>query len=419
MILLVAEFQGANDRMQDRLRGKYLLLCCGKNEKERPMDKLINSKVFIENSDGTDDGVLRLIRSMRARGIEFYRTEANLAGLISADDVVLLQINCQWAERGGTNTDLISSVIDAIAEHPAGFAGEIIIADNGQKQFGSEGTGGGLDWKRPNSKNRDQSVMDVIRAKKAKGLRVTGVLWDEFTTVRVNEFDTGDFTDGFVVENEKHDSGIIITYPKFTTEYGTRVSFKNGIWSADGFDSAALKVIGMPVLKSHALYYVTGAVKGYMGTTSDKLTKLPGQEQDGGLAHQSVGTGGMGTQMVHTRMAVLNIVDMIWISVELGPAVSYDVIPKGEKAHRFNSPAVEVNKIAASTDPVALDVWITRNILMIEAEKRGKATAQMDPAANEPGTFGHWLRLTLNELRKGGIPATMDENEITVCISEG
>ena len=384
------------------------------------MEKQNGAKVFIENSDGTDDGVLRLIRSMRSRGIEFYQTASNPNGLISSNDVVLLEINCQWDERGGTNTDVISAVVDALSAHPDGFTGEIIIADNGQAQFGSDGKGGSLDWKNPNSKNRDKSVMDVIRAKKADGLRVTGVLWDEFTHNRVNEFNDGDLDDGFVVEDNKHESGIIITYPKFTTEYGTRVSFKNGIWTTDCFDSSALKVINMPVLKSHAAYYVTGAVKGYMGTTSDKLTQVAGQEPWlGGAAHQSIGKGGMGTQMVHTRLAVLHIVDMVWISVEMGPAVSYDATPEGKEPKLFSSPAVEVNKIAASTDPFALDTWLARNILIPEAENHGKETSQMDPAADIPGTFGYWLRLSINELHKNGIPATMNESDITAYVCEG
>ena len=387
--------------------------------------------VFVENSDGTDDGVFRLINSMRSRGIEFYKTGSNPSGLIAPCDVVLLQINCQWSERGGTNTDLINAVIDAIAAHPDGFTGEIIIADNGQAQFGSEGFGGALDWKNANSKNKDQSVMDVIRASQKRGLHVTGVLWDSFTEVQVNEFDSGDFTDGFVVEDGKHESGIVITYPKFTTEYGTHVSFKRGVWNPDAkeYDSGEgiLKIINMPVLKSHALYHVTGAVKGYMGTTSDKLTQTPGQDpRFGGLAHQSIGNGGMGTQMVHTRMPILNLMDMIWIGVEKGPAVGYadkaddaDEDKPPSLAKMTTSPAVGVNKIAASLDPFALDVWATRNVLMVEAEKLGKPTAQMDPTGDTKGTFGYWLRLSQKEVHKAGIPATIDEADITVYISEG
>jgi len=350
----------------------------------------LSSTIFVENTDGTDDGVRRLIHSMLEQGLDFYN-------LINSDDVVILKINCQWAERGGTNTDLILSVIKAIVEHPQGFSGEVIVADNGQAQFGSERRGGSLSWTNANSACRTQSVMDVVRIFQRSGYRVTGVLWDEFTAVRVQEFSAGDTTNGFVVEEFRHSTGLEISYPKFTTEYGTQVSFKQGIWNvaAQSYESEKLKVINMPVLKSHGGFQVTAAVKNYMGTPSDRLTNR--------RAHNSVGTGGMGTQMAHTRVPVLNILDMIWVGVERGPSSSY-------------AAAREINKIAASIDPVALDYWASKYILMPEASRLpgGGRASSMNPDGTEPGTFGYWLRLSMYELHKAGIWATMDESEITV-----
>jgi len=356
----------------------------------------IISTIFIENTSGTDDGMARLINSMKNHGLDFYQTADSPDGLIASDDVVLLQINVQWAERGGTNTDLINLVIQAVLDHPEGFTGEVIVADNGQAQFGSERRGGNLDWANPNSACRQQSTLDVIRAFQDQGYQVTGSLWDEFTSVRVAEFSEGDFTDGFVVEDTIRNTGLEISYPKFTTEFGTHVSFREGIWNpaTETYDHERLKIINMPVLKSHGLFQQTGAVKGYMGTVSDRLTQT--------RAHNSVGTGGMGTQMAYTRMPVLNIMDMIWVGAERGPASRY-------------STAVEINKIAASTDPVALDVWTTVHILIpiVENLPGGRATA-MNPEGTTPGTFGHWLRLSLNEMLDAGFMFTMDEREMLV-----
>jgi uncharacterized protein (DUF362 family) len=333
---------------------------------------------------------------MQNRGLDFYKTAAAPNGLFAPGDVVLLKINGQWAERGGTNTDLIRGVIQAVLDHPGGFNGEIIVADNGQAQFGSQGRGGSLSWTNANSADRRQSVMDVIRYFQERGYRVTGVLWDEFTAVRVQEFSAGNDTNGVVVEDTIRGTGTEVSYPKFTTEDGTRVSFKEGIWNANTgtYDSERLKVINMPVLKSHALFQVTGAVKSYMGTPSARLTNM--------RAHNSVGTGGMGTQMAGTRMPALNILDMIWIGPDRGPGISY-------------AAAVQINKIAASTDPVALDYWASKNVLMPEAAKLpGGRAASMNPDGTEPGTFGYWLRLSMNELQKKGIKATMNEAEILV-----
>jgi len=359
------------------------------------------SLVFVEQSNGTDDGMVRLINSMAAHGLHFYQTAANPNGMIASNDVVLLQINVQWAERGGTNTDLISATIRAILDHPEGFTGEIVVADNGQAQFGTGGRGGNLDWAQANSACRELSTLDVIRIYQAQGYRVTGSLWDEFTTVRVEPFSAGDMRDGFIVENYIRHTGLEVSFPKFTTEFGTHIDFREGIWNpaTNSYDRDRLKVINMPVLKSHMLFQQTGAVKGYMGVVSDRLTQT--------RSHHSVGTGGMGTMMAHTRMPVLNIMDMIWIAPDRGPAAPF-------------SRAVEINKIAASIDPVAIDVWTTRHVLMPEAARiPGGRDVAMNPAGTHPGTFGHWLRLSLNEMLDAGFNFTMDEDEITAILGEG
>ena len=354
------------------------------------------SLIFVEETTGVDDGVLRLVQSMEENGQPFYRTQANPHGLFGSDDIVLLKINAQWAERGGTNTDLIREVVRAILGHPEGFTGEVVIADNGQAQFGSAGTGGSLNWASSNAEDPAQSVMSVVGDFQDAGYRVTGVLWDTFTRMQVGEFSEGDYTDGFVVEDFQRSTGLEITYPKFTTEFGTRISFRYGIWDseAQSYDSERLRVINMPVLKHHGWFQVTGAVKNYMGTPSDFLTS--------GRAHTSTGIGGMGTQMAHTRMPTLNIMDMIWIGTERGPS-------------NPNYRATRTNLIAASTDAVALDYWTTRYVLIPAAEQRsGSRTTQMDPAGDYPGTFGHWLRLSMYEILEAGYHATMNPGYMRV-----
>jgi hypothetical protein len=174
------------------------------------------------------------------------------------------------------------------------------------------------------------------------------------------------------------------------------VSFKKGVWdnAARRYDSGKLKVINTPVLKNHGQYQVTGAMKSYMGVPSNSLTNMS--------PHNSVGRGGMGTLMVNTRFPVLNILDMIYVAPDRGPGSSY-------------SSAVQKNMIAASTDPAALDYWASKNVLIPAARSAGSNRYSiMDPDGKEPGTFGYWLRLSVNELVKGGFNVTIDENKITV-----
>jgi uncharacterized protein (DUF362 family) len=190
--------------------------------------------------------------------------------------------------------------------------------------------------------------------------------------------------------------------------YGTHVSFKNGIWSIDEetYDSERLKVINLSMLKSHVNYGVTASVKNYMGVPSDLLTgEIAGRYLH---THSTIGRGGMGTLMVYTRFPVLNIIDSIWINpVPLnGPMTSYTA-------------ATQINIITASRDPVALDYWSSKYILLQNWENRaGEVSASMDPDNTDPGFFGHWLRLSMEELIKGGYLVNIDESYMNVYIAE-
>jgi hypothetical protein len=314
---------------------------------------------------------------------------------------VIIKVNCQNNERGGTNTDLVKALIQAIVDHPDGFIGEIIIADNGQAQHGTSGTGGSMSYSQNNAEDTSQSMTHVAGYFSGT-YHVSTFLWDTITTKQVHEYSEGDMGDGFIVNETKNPrTGILVSYPKFRTQYGTYVSFKQGIWNTEkqAYEEDRLKIINVPVLKSHGNYGVTGAVKNYMGVPSDKLTR-----QMGGRAHSSVDEGGMGTEMAETRYPIITLLDAIWINAipGKGPRTPYDI-------------ATRTFIIAASTDPVALDYWAAQNILMPTAKSLGYTDlSSMDPENDSKGEFGNWLRLSMNELRKSGYNTTMDMNAIKV-----
>ncbi|MEM2850004.1 MAG: DUF362 domain-containing protein, partial [Candidatus Bathyarchaeia archaeon] len=210
--------------------------------------------------------------------------------------------------------------------------------------------------------------------------------------------------DGYVVNTTVNPrTGIMVSYPKFRTIFGTYISFKYGVWDDDAktYNSDRLKVINFPVLKSHSIYGVTACVKHYMGVGSDKLTATLGARM-----HNTVGTGGMGTEMVETRFPVLNIIDAIWVNAipGNGPSTSY-------------GDATRVNIIAASTDPVALDYWAAKYILLEVAQFKGySGVSSIDPDNVETGSFGYWLRLSMDEIRRAGYQATVDEDYMNVYV---
>ena len=368
------------------------------------------SDIFVvSGTTGDDDGVERLVELMGSCGTPFYISggqgrSSGPGGLIASDDVVLFKVNCQWDERGGTNTDLVKSLIQAILNHPDGFNGEVVVADNGQLQYGSGGSGGSLDWALNNAVDTSQSIQNVVDSF-AQGNRVSTYLWDEITTTRVGEYSDGDIRDGYVVNATANPrTGIMVSYPKFRTERGTYISFKHGVWDPETgtYDGGSLKVINVPVLKTHIIYGVTACVKHYMGVPSDRLTAGLGSR-----THDTIGDGGMGTLMVETRFPSLSILDAIWVNGQLGsmvgPSTSYQR-------------ATRVEVIAASTDPVALDHWASKHILMETTLEGDKST--IDPNGVRAGSFGEWLRLSMDEIVTAGYQATVDEERMNVYVSK-
>jgi uncharacterized protein (DUF362 family) len=196
----------------------------------------------------------------------------------------------------------------------------------------------------------------------------------------------------------------MVSYPKFKTRFDTHISFKLGIWNPNRrtYDSDRLKVINVPVLKAHFIYGVTACVKHYQGVVSDKLTA-----QLGARAHNTIATGALGTEMVETRFPTLNIIDAIWVNAKPqgGPRTPYDA-------------AERTNLIVAGTDPVALDYWAAKNILMQVAQKKGYSNlSHIDPENTEPRSFGQWLKLSMAEIKRAGYQTTLDESHMNIYIS--
>ncbi len=368
----------------------------------------ISSIFVVRGISDVDKGIKELLSLMQRNGKPFYAAGSGsdrAGGLISQEDVVIIKVNSQWDQRGGTNTDLIRSLIGALVNHPEGFQGEVVIADNGQAQYGSTQKGGSLNYTNNNAEDRSQS-MQKVADHFSNSYRVSTYLWDSITTNRVQEYSANDEEDGYVTGSAPNPrTGLILSYPKFRTSHGTFISFKNGVWDPESkqYNSDRLKVINVPVLKAHFLAGVTASLKHYMGVVSDKLTRKLGSR-----SHETVIRGGMGTQMAETRLPNLNILDAIWVNANpgTGPWTSYEE-------------AVRAGVIAAGLDPAALDYWGAKHILMPTAKYTGHINlASIDPDFLEKGSFGNWLRVAQQELQTAGYQATIDEKNMIVYSSQ-
>ena len=351
--------------------------------------------------------ISELINLMGSHGLLFYKSSTAGAnqgpdGLIAHEDVVLIKINEQWPQRGGTSTDVLKELIQAIVDHPDGFVGEIVVADNGQGY-------GSMNWAQCNAEDRTQSTQDVVDMF-SPYYNVSTYDWQPIRGTRVDEYSEGNMTNGYVLYDTRDpETGIYVSYPKFETEFGTYISFKHGIWNGTEYEKR-LKVINMPVLKSHWTYGVTASLKNYMGVQSE------GSAVSGGLAngHGTVGTGGMGTLMVETGLPTLNIIDAIWINANPYPS-------RMGGPRTYYSHATSVNVLMASTDPVALDYWAAKHVLVQAASLIGyDDTHTVDPDNTERSglseAFGVWLNLTKNEIVAGGYNVTTDEDHMNVYV---
>lgn len=372
------------------------------------------SHIYVVNGR-QESHITQLIDIMGARGLLFYKSPSSGVnkvpnGLIARDDVVLIKINLQWGPAGGTDTDVLKELMQALVDHPDGFGGEIVVADNGQGY-------GNMDRTQNNAESVSQSPQDVVNMFRPS-YNVSTFLWDNIRGTRVDEYSTGNNAAGYVVyDSLDPDTGARVSYPKFRTQFGTYISFKNGVWNGTGYEKR-LKVINLPVLKSHWIYGVSASLKHYMGVQSE------GEYYTGGLAngHSTIATGGMGTLMVETGLPTLDIIDAVWVNAN-PPNWPQGSTPPAGPVTPYNQ-ATRVNVLMASTDPVALDYWAAKQVLVQTAQLIGYSdTHTIDPDSSDGRgvysnvAFGVWLNRTKSEIIRGGYTVTTYENQMNVFVN--
>jgi hypothetical protein len=345
-------------------------------------------------------GVENLLALMGRGGLKLYQSEtpsllAGPDGLIAPDDVVIIKINYQWPERGGTNTDVLRGLIHCLVGHPDGFTGEIVVCEN--SQFNPID---GFDRATNNAQDHSLSPHDVVVGFQSQGYRISHFSWTDIRYSSVAEYSAGNTTDGYVVGAYDPTVHGCVSYPKFRTAYNTYISTKYGIWDAVGqvYDEAPLKLINLPVLKSHhATYGITACVKHYMGFVTREL---------GTSSHNAIAWGILGEVMAQVRRPDLNILDCIWINANpySGPQTTY-------------SGATRRDQLLASTDPVATDIWAATNILIPAFVASGYSPPWPEPSADpaDPTSdFRVYLDRSMYRLAAAGIPTTNNLAKIDV-----
>lgn len=335
---------------------------------------------------------------MGRQGTKIYRsaTVAPLSGpdgIVGPGDVVVIKINYQWSERGGTNTDLLRGLVRVLVSHPDGFTGEIVVAENAQFAAVSN-----FDRASNNAQDPGLSPHDVVAHFQELGFTVSQFDWTAVRGTEVSEYSAGDARDGYVLY--PYDAALHgrISYPKFRTAAGTYVSLRDGIWDPGtaSYDRARLKLVNVPVLKSHhAVYGATACVKNFMGVVTDSL---------GTGSHGAIRYGILGALLGEIRPPDLNLLDAIWVNGNpySGPGTPY-------------AGATRRNELVASRDPVAADIWSVQNILVPAFLANGYSPPWPAPSADpdDPaGAFRTYLDQSMSRILAAGFSVTNDPGQI-------
>ncbi|MBN2002092.1 MAG: DUF362 domain-containing protein [Anaerolineae bacterium] len=348
-----------------------------------------------------DAGMDSLIAEMETRGDYFYKTAEHPAGIVGADDVVVIKINNQWAGEGSgdghgrlsTNADALKGLIYRILSHPQGFTGEIVIAENVQ----SIGIGG-WDVTPANAEDQGQTYQDVVAAFWSQGYttRVSFYNWTSILNTTVSggnvadagypagEYAQGNMSDAYILLEDSAGSGTNeLSYPKFQTTNGKYVSMRYGVWNpgTSTYDSDRLTWINMPVLKKHCMAGTTAAWKNLIGFVTDNNNG--GRYGDWDAMHNffwgfqdGMAYGLLGREIALVRAPDLHIVDAIWVAIDAN----------------YYGPATRQDVLLASTDPYAVDWYASEYVMRPVAN----LSDGLEPSAARAGTFRDATRVNQN-----------------------
>jgi hypothetical protein len=320
-----------------------------------------------------DAGIEALAKLMDKQGSPFFKTTSSPQGLVARDSVAVIKVNQQWVGSGsgsgagrlGTNTDLIKGLIWRILNHPEGFNGEVVVAENvqdiGVSDFATRAPS--------NAQDQNQTLADVITVFQNLGRPVSLQDWTALNNNLLPggnlgsgpascEYANGNLADGYVLLND-NTSGVKPTngysYPKFQTAGGRYVSMRHGLWNGSSYQPERVVLINMPVLKKHCMAATTSAWKNFIGFQT--VMGYEGSRFESwdamhafywGYNDESNVYGLIGRHLSLIRKPDLNLVDGVWVANDN----NYD-----------SASAVRWNAVLASRDPFAVDWYASEYVL--------------------------------------------------------
>ncbi|MFX0195368.1 MAG: twin-arginine translocation signal domain-containing protein, partial [Candidatus Hodarchaeota archaeon] len=273
-----------------------------------------------------------------------------ISNLFGIEDVVVIKPNAQWWNQGCPNLAALKKLVELVLERPGGFHGEVIVAENchrGSSPQEHPESAWGHDFDRNSDITGVKNLVELCSLLKTTyGNQFTTYHWIDVDGGGKRGYGPGD-GDGYVycdgtggVPLIKYDNGAtggdyretIMTYPIFTSDRGTVVDLKNGIWEGGTYTGQPLKFINVAALNNHGDYTgITSAIKNYLGVSDlsggadpynggrlignyYNFHSFPFNTWAAGPVPGMLG-GEVGTYLTTIRKAFLNITTAEWIGL--------------------------------------------------------------------------------------------------------
>ncbi len=369
--------------------------------------------------------------------------------VVGVDDVVIIKVSAQWWNTGMTNVAAVKRTIEAILDtHGPAFTGEIIVFENTHFRFPGRAsddptTGLTRAWTHPSQWNVDVAGMDklidlaphferlgapvsFVGLIDGGGSELSGEHWydpDHAHGVYGGDdrgpIEAGDPRDGYhwdfghtfrVKRSWVAHAQVPLTWPRFTSpRTGRVIDFRDGAFRREAGklvpEPRKVRFINMTTVNEHGSTGMTGACKSPMGIvdmsagalgTHPAVRDYQSVHYFGripGVPGEQAPTWRMAGPLAyfgdHVRKADLYLSVAEWVAVE--PEGGY---PQEEDDMRHHKAcAHRASTVIAGVDPVSIDAWATRNLLM-PIGGRHRAMLDLDDADSKVSRFLRYFRQT-------------------------
>lgn len=352
--------------------------------------------------------------------------------LIGSTDVVIVKVSAQWWNQGMTNVAAVKRLVERILERP-GFTGEVIVFEN-THFVGKDGSGLTRAWTRPSERNVDvpgwNKLGDLVPHFTKLGAPVSfvglvdggkstlaGDHWHDPTHEHGvyggdgrGPIEPGDTRDGYhwdesLVFRKKRSlvdyAETPLTWPRFTSpRTGIVVDLKDGLMRREGgrlvpVEGRKLTWISMVTANEHESTGMTCACKSAMGIVDMSAGRMGSHPRAAPYAsvhyfgspsaHWRM-AGPLAHFATHVRAPDLYLAVAEWVAIH--PTVEPDWDDEKRDIRMAETSARHVGTVVAGVDPVAVDTYVAKNVLM----PLGGARQRMYDVDDPDSTLSRFLR---------------------------